>query len=111
MGEFARLKLGEASEEEVIEDRCTEFYRVKCQQSVGESRYRLAEWLDWMDLEIDNIRAVLGRCLARRDALRGIDLATPLGWYWITPGTAEGGRRLDDPAVCGQGHPRAQLLA
>ena len=111
MREFARLKLGEASEEEVIEDRCTEFYRVKCQQSVGESRYRLAEWLDWMDLEIDNIRAVLGRCLARRDALRGIDLATSVGWYWITRATTEGVRWLDDLAVCGQGHPEAQFWA
>jgi len=49
-------------------------------------RMRL-EWLEWADLEIDNVRAVLQRCLAHADAPRGIDLATSLGWYWITRAT------------------------
>jgi hypothetical protein len=31
--------------------------------------------LEWADLEIDNIRAVLQRCLARADAEVGIDVA------------------------------------
>src|SRR5207302_2668730 len=111
MREFARLKLREAGEDEMVEDRANEYYRGRCQQSVGESRYRLAEWLDWMDLEIDNIRAVLGRCLARCDALSGIDLATSVGWYWITRATTEGVRWLDDLAICGPGHPEAQFWA
>ncbi|TMG27271.1 MAG: LuxR family transcriptional regulator [Chloroflexi bacterium] len=111
MREFARLKLREAGEEEMVEDRATAYYRARCQQSVGQSRYRLAEWLDWMDLEIDNIRAVLGRCLARCDALSGIDLATSVGWYWITRATTEGVHWLDELAVCGPGHPEAQFWA
>ncbi|TMD79586.1 MAG: LuxR family transcriptional regulator, partial [Chloroflexi bacterium] len=111
MREFARLKLREAGEEEMVEDRANEYYRGRCQQSVGQSRYRLDEWLDWMDLEIDNIRAVLGRYLARCDALSGIDLATSVGWYWITRATTEGVRWLDDLAVCGPGHPQAQFWA
>src|SRR5205814_6278198 len=60
MREYAALKLQEASEVEVIGERCTEYYWSRCQRSFGENRYRLAEWLDWMDVEIDNIRAVLG---------------------------------------------------
>ena len=111
MREFARLKLRETGEEDVVEDRATEYYRLRCRRSVEESRYRLAEWLDWMDLEIDNIRAVLGRCLTRRDALRGIDLATAVGWYWITRATTEGVRWLDDLAACGRGLPEAQFWA
>ena len=111
MREFARLKLREADEEDVVEDRATEYYRARCQQSVGQSRYRLAEWLDWMDLEIDNIRAVLGRCLARCDALSGIDLTTSVAWYWITRATTEGVRWLDDLAGCGPGHPESQFWA
>ena len=111
MREFARLKLREAGEDEMVEDRANEYYRGRCQQSVGQSRYRLDEWLDWMDLEIDNIRAVLGRYLARCDALSGIDLATSVGWYWITRATTEGVRWLDDLAVCGPGHPQAQFWA
>jgi hypothetical protein len=27
----------------------------------------LPEWLQWMDLEIDNVREVLRRCLSQRD--------------------------------------------
>src|SRR5438132_4972593 len=111
MREFARLKLRDAGEEEMVEDRAAAYYRKRCRQSVEQSRYRLAEGHDWMDLEIDNIRAVLGRCLARRDALSGIDLATSVGWYWITRATTEGVRWLDDLAVCGPGHPEAQFWA
>lgn len=111
MREFARLKLREAGEEEAVEDRATEYYRSRCQRSFGDSRYRLAEWLQWVDLEIDNIRAVLGRCLYRRDSLNGLDLATAVGWYWITRATTEGVRWLDELMACGSGHPNAQFWA
>ncbi|TMC61695.1 MAG: LuxR family transcriptional regulator, partial [Chloroflexota bacterium] len=111
MREFARLKLREAGEEEQLEERATEYYRSRCRQSVEESRYRLFEWLQWMDLEMDNIRAVLGRCLSRRDSLNGLDLATSVGWYWITRATTEGVRWLDDLLACGSGSPDAQFWA
>lgn len=111
MREFARLKLQDTGEEEAVEDRCTEYYRSRCQQARGESRYRLAEWLEWMELEIDNIRAVLGRCVSRRDSLGGIDLATSVGWYWITRATTEGVRWLDELMAVGAGRPEAQFWA
>jgi predicted ATPase/DNA-binding CsgD family transcriptional regulator len=111
MREFARLKLREAGEEEAVEDRATEYFRSRCVEMIGESRYRLAEWLDWMDLEIDNIRAVLGGCLARRDSVPGLDLATAVGWYWITRATTEGARWLDELFACGRGNPQAQFWA
>jgi predicted ATPase/DNA-binding CsgD family transcriptional regulator len=111
MREFARLKLRDAGEQEVVDDQATEYYRSRCQAAVGESRYRLADWLQWMDLEIDNVRAVLGRCLARGDALNGLDLATSVGWYWITRATTEGIRWLDGLVACGSGHREAQFWA
>ena len=111
MREFARLQLRKGAEEERLEDRATEYYRSRCRQSVEESRYRLAEWLQWMDLEIDNIRAVLGRCVSRHDALNGLDLATSVGWYWITRATTEGVRWLDDLLALGSGRPDAQFWA
>ncbi|MGN6174432.1 MAG: LuxR C-terminal-related transcriptional regulator, partial [Streptosporangiaceae bacterium] len=95
MREFAGLKLRESGEQEAVELRCAEYYRSRSALSALEGRYRLLEWLPWADLEIDNIRAVLQRCLARADALRGIDLATSLGWYWITRAASEGMRWLD----------------
>src|SRR5438445_1959982 len=111
MREFARLQLRKGAEEERLEDRATEYYRSRCRQSVEESRYRLVEWLQWMDLEMDNIRAVLGRCVSRHDALNGLDLATSVGWYWITRATTEGVRWLDDLLALGSGRPDAQFWA
>src|SRR6478672_9978196 len=62
-----------------------------------EGRYRLVDWPAWADLEIDNIRAVLGRCRAGGgDAAAGLQVATSLGWYWITRATTEGIRWLDE---------------
>ena len=96
MREFARLKLAEAGEEKATELRCAGYYRARCAQSALEGRYRLLDWLAWADLEIDNIRAVLRRCLNRGDAAVGLQLAASLGWYWITRATTEGIRWLDE---------------
>jgi DNA-binding CsgD family transcriptional regulator len=76
--------------------RCAEYYRSTGGLSALEGRYRLLEWLAWADLEIDNVRAVLQRCVIRADAERGIDLAANLGWYWVTRATSEGMRWLDE---------------
>jgi predicted ATPase/DNA-binding CsgD family transcriptional regulator len=95
MREFAGLKLREAGEEEVVELRCVEYYVSRCRRSEAGARYGLVEWLEWMDLEIDNIRSVLGRCLSRADIARGMDLAASMRWYWATRATTEGVRWLD----------------
>jgi predicted ATPase/DNA-binding CsgD family transcriptional regulator len=94
MREFAGLKLAEAGEGEAVALRCAEYYRSAFGQVALESRFRLPGWLDWAELEIDNVRAVLQRCMARGDAVGGIDLAAALGWYWITRATTEGIRWL-----------------
>jgi predicted ATPase/DNA-binding CsgD family transcriptional regulator len=96
MREFARLKLAEAVEEEATELRCAGYYRARCAQSAREGRYRLLDWLTWADLEIDNIRAVLRRCLDRGDTVTGLHLSASLGWYWITRATSEGIRWLEE---------------
>ena len=95
MREFARLKLQEAGEQESVELRCAEYYRSACQRTALGARYRLLDWLTWADLEIDNVRAVMQRCLGRGDAACGVDLAACLGWFWITRATTEGIRWLD----------------
>jgi predicted ATPase/DNA-binding NarL/FixJ family response regulator len=96
MREFARLKLDEAGETETTELRCTEYYRSRCARSALEGRYRLPEWLGWADLEIDNVRAVLRRCLMHADSASGLELTASMGWYWITRATTEGMRWLDE---------------
>jgi predicted ATPase/DNA-binding CsgD family transcriptional regulator len=103
MREYARLRLHEAGEQDEIERRCAGYYLTRCAHFALEGRYRLLEWLAWTELEIDNIRAVLHRCLDQDDSRRGIDLATFLIWYWITRATAEGTRWLDELLACQAG--------
>jgi predicted ATPase/DNA-binding CsgD family transcriptional regulator len=96
MREYARIKLREAGEEEAVERRCADYYLARCWRFAAEGRYRLLDWLAWMELEADNIRAVLRRCADQGDARRGITIATSLVWFWITRATAEGVRWLDE---------------
>ncbi len=97
MREYARLRLREAgADEDAVERRCAGYYRSRCGQFAAEGRYRLLDWLPWMELEIDNIRAVLRRCADRGDVRSAVELTTSLIYYWITRATAEGVRRLDE---------------
>jgi DNA-binding CsgD family transcriptional regulator len=66
---------------------------------------------EWMDLEIDNVRSVLRRCLTHADFARGIVLASSLGWYWNTRATTEGVRWLDELLAPGGGAPQARAQA
>jgi predicted ATPase len=96
MREYTSLKLREAGEQDAVQRRCADYYVAICRQFAERNRFRLLEWLEWMELEVDNIRSVLQRCLMRADFLRGIDLACSLGWYWATRATTEGVRWLDE---------------
>jgi predicted ATPase/DNA-binding CsgD family transcriptional regulator len=111
MREFAGLMLREAGEDEVVELRCVEHYVSSCRRSAGWARYRLVEWLAWTDLEIDNIRSVLRRCLVKADIASGMDLATSLHFYWATRATTEGARWLDELLTIGCGDPELQARA
>jgi predicted ATPase/DNA-binding CsgD family transcriptional regulator len=95
MREYARLKMHEADEEDLLQVRCLEHYRSTCLRSIDEARYHLVEWLSWADLEIDNLRAVLHQCIVREDLARGLDIAASMRYYWITHGTTEAVRWLD----------------
>jgi predicted ATPase/DNA-binding CsgD family transcriptional regulator len=103
MREFARLQLTEAGEDAAIERRCTDYYQLMCLRSTQEGRYLILDWLEWADLEIDNIRAVLQRLLIDGDLAAGAELSTALGWYWITRATTEGIRWLDEFLGTGDG--------
>jgi predicted ATPase/DNA-binding CsgD family transcriptional regulator len=111
MREYAVLKLRDAGEEGLVEDRFIEYYRSTSLIALPDARYRLPEWLESVDREIDNVRAALGRCMSRHDAGRGLDLATAVGWYWITRATTEGVGWLDAMLALGPGNPEAQFWA
>ena len=101
MREYAHLKLREAGEEEAVEGRSTDYYTSRCLQNAVDAQTRLVEWLAWMDLEIDNVREVLRRCLIKADHRHGVDLAASLCWYWATRATTEGVRWLDELLAAG----------
>jgi len=109
--EYASLKLRDAQEEELIGERCLEHYRTTCLRSADQARYRLLEWLRWAELEIDNIRAVLQQCVARGDFARGLDIAASMKYYWITHGTTESRRWLDQLLGSGEASPLTLVRA
>ncbi|MFC4584954.1 LuxR C-terminal-related transcriptional regulator [Sphaerisporangium corydalis] len=111
MREYAGLKLADAGEEGAVERRFAEYYLAGCGRSAAEAQYRLPEWLEWMELEIDNVRSVLRRCLTRGEHARGIALAYSLGYYWITRATSEGVRWIDELLASGGGDRRAHAQA
>jgi len=111
MREYAHLRLREAGEEDPLEERCVDYYISTCRRSAEGVRNRLVPWLEWMDIEIDNVRIVLRRCVVHDDASRGVDLATSLGWYWITRANTEGARWLDELLRSEGGGPRARAWA
>ena len=111
MREYASLKLREANEDDLVEERCLEYYRTRCLATADQARYGLLEWLAWADLEIDNIRAVLQRCIARGDLARGLDIAASLGYFWITRGTTESVRWLDQLLAADEASPPTEVRA
>jgi hypothetical protein len=111
MREFAGLKLEAAGEGAVVELRCVEYYVSRCRVSEEGPWHGLVEWLAWMDLEIDNIRWVLRRCLAHADISRGMELAASIPGYWATRATTEGVRWLDELLASGLGDPEPEARA
>jgi predicted ATPase/DNA-binding CsgD family transcriptional regulator len=111
MREYAVLKAEQAGDKEAVELACAEYYLRSCMRSAGRARYRLVEWLDWMDLEIENIRSVLQRYVAHQESRRGLDLAASMVWFWATRATSEGIHRLDELLGTGSGAARAHPMA
>ena len=105
MREYASLKLRDAAEEEVLDESFVEYYRTRCLEAEDDARHRTLEWLQWVELEIDNIRSALQKCLATSDWRRGLELATSIGYYWVTRGTTESMRWFDELLAAAAGSP------
>ncbi|HLM21929.1 MAG TPA: LuxR C-terminal-related transcriptional regulator [Propionibacteriaceae bacterium] len=105
MREYAGLKLRDADEQEVLDESYLAYYWARCLETEDDARHRTLEWLQWVELEIDNIRSALQKCLATSDWRRGLELATSIGYYWVTRGTTESIRWLDELLAAAAGHP------
>ena len=62
--EYARLRLREAGEDELLGQRHAEYDTTRCRNSAAQAGH-LVQWLAWLDLQIDNVRAALQWCVAR----------------------------------------------
>jgi predicted ATPase/DNA-binding CsgD family transcriptional regulator len=109
--EYASLELQEAGEGEVLTERWLEHYRTACLRLADGARYRLVEWLAWADLEIDNLRAVLDHCVRTGDLARGLDVAASMRYFWITRGTTEAVRWLDQLLTAADASPPTLVRA
>ena len=95
MSEFGLLRLREAGEEARARSAHLSFYSRLCRPSEvvrgrEDVESKLA-WLGALDLEADNIRMALRRCLADPDAADlGLVMAAGLGQYWRTRAVSEG---------------------
>ena len=95
MREFAQLRLTEAGEADVMDRRLAAHYVGRCAEFAVEGRRRLPEWLAWMEIEGDNVRAVLDRLTGDGDP-SAVRLAVGLVYFWINRATSEGARRFDE---------------
>ena len=111
MREYAALKTRAANEEDLLADRYIEYYGKACLSAAPGARFRLADWLAWAELELDNIRAVLEACVERHDSARGLDIAASLRYYWVTHGTTESIRWLDQLLRSADASPRTLASA
>ena len=111
MREYAALKTHEADEEDLLADRYIDYYRTTCLSAAAGARFRLADWLAWAELELDNIRAVLQGCVMRHDSARGLDIAASLRYYWVTHGTTESVRWLDQLLASDDASPQTLVSA
>jgi predicted ATPase/DNA-binding NarL/FixJ family response regulator len=95
MRAYARARLEAAPEAEAAGGRFAGAVVARCRRSIDEAQYALPEWLAWMDLELDNVRAVLHRSV-EDNSWQGLAVAGSLGWYWSIRATTEGVRWLDE---------------
>lgn len=102
MRAYADARLLRSDPERAWPERCLDHYVTVCSKFAEGARSRLLEWIPWVELEIDNLRGVLRQCLAKGEVSRGLDVAVSLHLYWITRGTAEGIRWVDELLAAGQ---------
>ena len=96
MRDYALSKLAERGEEVAARRAVADYYVTSCVGTFEKARHRLDAWLDSIDPEMDNVRAVLSWLLEIGDYDAGAGLAGALGWYWITRAVNEGIHWLDE---------------
>ena len=80
--EFAREKLEEATEAGRIQDRHLAFYLNKVEEIEPHLMgHQQSVWMDWLEIELDNIRAAMEWALLNKKAEESLRLIGSLGWF------------------------------
>jgi predicted ATPase/class 3 adenylate cyclase len=80
--QYSNEKLLDSNESAAVRDRhLAAFDRLASLAKPHLRSHQQVEWLDRLEMEIDNLRAALGWAL-EKDALKGLRMAAALYWYW-----------------------------
>jgi predicted ATPase len=106
--EFARERLVEADEVELVRTRHARFYRVFASRAGRALDGGTEDWLGVLDAEVENMRAALSWFLEEEDFEAAQDVAGSVGRYWLERGSlAELRSWLDRSLSGGARHGRA----
>ena len=111
--EYAAERLEADGEADLIRDRHREWYVALVERASGElSGAEQRRWLDRLELEHDDIRAVLDRAVAAPDPPVAIGVAFSMWRFWQKHGhLAEARRRLEAMAAAPWSHDDPRLRA
>ena len=101
--EFAAEQLELSGETEATRQKHARWCLDLAERAAPEvSEFATRRGLDWLDAELDNLRAALGWAIDRGDAETAQRLAIATGWYWYVTGQAgEGAIWAERAASCG----------
>jgi predicted ATPase len=107
MHEFAREKLEECGEAEVLRSRHAYYFQALAEE--GDIQLRgpqEGEWLERLEAEHDNLRAALQWTLEKGNGESACQIAGNLGWFWYLRGYLSEGRKwLEAVLSLGSGAP------
>jgi non-specific serine/threonine protein kinase len=82
--QFAREKLLETNDLAQLQDRHLIYFLMKAEEIepylMGMEQ---SKWMDYLDLELDNIRLALEWSISNNQGEQAIELFASLGWFWI----------------------------
>ena len=100
--QYARDRLLDSGESATLRDRHLEWYLEFTERAEPElSGPDQVEWLDWLESELDNLRAALEWSLGGEEVEIGLRLAGALNWFWFRRGYYNEGQRWLEESLSG----------
>jgi DNA-binding CsgD family transcriptional regulator/tetratricopeptide (TPR) repeat protein len=101
--QYALEKLGESGEADMVRERHARYYLTLAEEAESELMGAQQEaWLGRLEVEHDNLRAVLARALENGEFDLGLKVAGSLGGFWLVRGRLSEGRRWLEAALEGR---------